>query len=84
MLQIPNANAIKDCGKKRAVYAVIDLTVAPDSDIRDNLLRRLSGSLNESLNKSVRQVIIINGNNVYKISRKKIGLKDFTPLYGLI
>ena len=73
-------HGFKDCAKKGCKYAVCDVSLASQSDIDNNLVRRLYGSLKADKDSSIEQVIIINGKKTAKISRKQIAKLDFTDL----
>jgi SPP1 gp7 family putative phage head morphogenesis protein len=70
-------NRLLSCNNQKCTYAVLDLSNYKGDDLKESLIRRLCGNITPTMNKSIDNVIIIHGNNVYKISRKNIIKRDF-------
>lgn len=77
-------NRFKAASKQNCQYVIFDITNADKKDIQKSLVDRLKGSLNKDLNKSIKQVIFIKGDDVYKISRKQVQAFDFNNIKPLL
>ena len=77
-------NRLKAANKQNCQYVIFDITNADKKDIQKSLVDRLKGGLNKDINKSIKQVIFIKGDDVYKISRKQVQAFDFNNIKPLL
>lgn len=77
-------NAISGANKQKCKHVVCDITLANKKEIQKGLIDRLKGSLNKNINRSVKHVIFIKGDDVYKISRKQVQAFDFNSIKPLL
>lgn len=77
-------NAIRKANKQKCKSLVCDITSSNKEDRHSHLINRLKGSLLGDINKNIEQVIFINGDDIYKISRKQIKAFNFKSIKPLL
>ncbi len=76
-------NSIYSANKQQCNSVLIDLSSAPEQNYMALTARKLRGDLSDKgkMNKGIKQVIIIRGNKVLKVSRQQINSKKFMTYF---